>query len=140
MEGLHVLQKKFVRLATYIDEIIYSGDIPTFHPSLPLFHQLRIINIYDIFKVQLGSFIFESINNIGPSHTIIQYTQMKKNHEHRGRKNSRENLAFPGKFPSFPGKFPGKWPEKFPGKFPGNFLGNRAPANLPAKCRQVFAP
>ena len=39
----------------------------------PLFHQLKVLTIYDIFKLQVGKFVYESINDIGPSHSIIKY-------------------------------------------------------------------
>ena len=56
LEGTHKLQKKFARLATYNELIIYNDNTPILHPSLPLFQQLNIINIFDIFKLHSGLF------------------------------------------------------------------------------------
>ena len=93
LEPLHILQKKFIRLATYNDTIIYIENKHTLHPSLPLFHQLCTINIFDIFKLQLGLFVFESINSIGPSNSIIQFTQTRLTHEYQTRNATRGNLT-----------------------------------------------
>ena len=43
---------------------------------------LKIITIYDIFKLQLGTFTYESINNIGPSSNIIRYTRTNEIHSY----------------------------------------------------------
>ena len=45
-----------------------------------------------MFKLQLGLFIFESLSNIGPSHTVIQFTQINETHQHQTRQASRGNL------------------------------------------------
>ena len=90
---LHIPQKKFIRLATYNDTIIHIEIKPTLHPSLSLFHQLCIINIFDIFKLQLELFVFESINSIGPFSSIIQFTQTRITHEYQTRNATRGNLT-----------------------------------------------
>ena len=54
---IHLLQKKVVRLVTFND--------PIFH-SLPLFKQLEILTIFDVFKVETSKFVFESLNRINP--------------------------------------------------------------------------
>ena len=33
----------------------------------PLFYKLNLLNIFDIYKFQLGKLVFDSLNNIGPS-------------------------------------------------------------------------
>ena len=38
---------------------------PLIH-SFPLFKQLEILTIFDIFRLQLGKLIYDNINNIGP--------------------------------------------------------------------------
>ena len=45
------------------------------HPAAPgpLFHKLKVLMIFDIFKVQLGKLIYESVNNIVPTNKVIIY-------------------------------------------------------------------
>ena len=31
----------------------------------PLFHKLKMLKIYDIYKLQVGKFVFVSVNDIG---------------------------------------------------------------------------
>ena len=57
-----ILQKRFVRLATYNDTY---PDVPgPLSHTISLFHRLKILKIFDIFKLQLGKLVYESINNI----------------------------------------------------------------------------
>ena len=51
---LHVMQKKFVRMATYNDSHPTSG--PLSHTP-PLFFKLKILNIFDIYKLQLAKLV-----------------------------------------------------------------------------------
>ena len=61
---LYLQQKKFVRMATYNDSYPENPG-PLVH-SFPLFKQLEIITIFDIFRLQLGKLIYDNIKNIGP--------------------------------------------------------------------------
>ena len=71
LNPIHILQKKFVRMATYKDGYpLIPG--PLSHTP-PLFHKLRLLNIFDIFKLQLGKLVFESTNGIGPSNNVIKF-------------------------------------------------------------------
>ena len=87
-DHLFILQKKFVRLATFND-FRESFILPH---SLPLFQSLKILNIYNIFKLQLAKFVYESINNIGPAQSIIKFTTASETHIHNTRYSSRGNL------------------------------------------------
>ena len=51
----------------------------------PLFHKLKILTIYEIFKLQLGLLVFESINNIGPSNNLIKFTRVSEIYNHETR-------------------------------------------------------
>ena len=58
------LQNKFVRMATFNDAL---PEIPgALTKALPLFYRLKILTIFDIYKLQVGKLVFESFNNIGP--------------------------------------------------------------------------
>ena len=40
-----------------------------------LFYKLNLLNIFDIYKFQLGKLVFESLNNIGPIQGILNFTR-----------------------------------------------------------------
>ena len=90
LEPLHILQKKIVRIITFNDNfpIIPGPLVPTF----PLFHKLKMLKIYDIYKLQVGNFVFESINNIGHSQSVINYTTVSDIHDHNTRFANLGNL------------------------------------------------
>ena len=52
------LQKKVVRLMTFSDPLSHS---------LPLFKELEILTISEVFKMETSKFVFESLNHINPS-------------------------------------------------------------------------
>ena len=41
----------------------------------PLFYKLNLLNIFDIYKFQLGKLVFDSLNNIGPIQGILNFTR-----------------------------------------------------------------
>ena len=69
LEPIYIMQKKIVPMVTFNDiNATLPGPLPH---TPPLFHQLKVLTIYDIFKLQVGKFVYESINDTGPSHSII---------------------------------------------------------------------
>ena len=75
---IFILQKKFVRMATLNDGYpVVPG--PLVHTP-PLFYKLRLLTIYEIFKLQLGKLIYESINDIGPTKNVIKFTNVSEIH------------------------------------------------------------
>ena len=90
IEPIHILQKKIVRMITNNDNFpIVPG--PLVH-TLPLFHQLNMLKIYEIYKLQVGNFVFESINNISHSKSIINFTRASEIHAHNTRYANLGNL------------------------------------------------
>ena len=83
IEPIHLLQKVVVRMITFNDN--YLDLQYGYTHSSPLFHELKILKIYDIYKVQVGKFVYESINAIGPSQSIINYTMASEIHHHNTR-------------------------------------------------------
>ena len=80
---LHILQKKYVRLATFNDAYpIVPG--PLFHTP-PLFYKLKILTIFDIYNLQLGKLVYESLNDIGPTSKIIKFQLVSEIHNHSTR-------------------------------------------------------
>ena len=78
---IFILQKKFVRMATSNDGF---PDIPgPLEHTTPLFHKLKILTIFDIYRLQLGKLVFETLNNIGPP--VIKFTLASEIHHHDTR-------------------------------------------------------
>ena len=77
------MQKKFVRMATYND--IYPATPGPLAHTPPLFYKLKVLTIFDIYKVQLGKLIYESVNDIGPTNKVIIYTRASEIHSHNTR-------------------------------------------------------
>ena len=67
-----ILQKKFVRMATFNDG--FSSSIGQLVHTPPLFHKLKLLTIFDIFYLQLGIIIYQSINGLGPVNRVIKFT------------------------------------------------------------------
>ena len=90
LNPIHILQKKFVRMATYKDGYpLVPG--PLSHTP-PLFHKLGLLNIFDIFKLQLGKLVFESTNGIGPSNNVLKFIRVSETHCHNTRYADEGNL------------------------------------------------
>ena len=53
--------------------------------ALPLFKRLKILTIFDIYKLLVGKLVFEFLNNIGPSQSIIKFTLASDIHSHNTR-------------------------------------------------------
>ena len=58
----------------------------------PLFHKLRILNIIDIFKLQLGNLVYEAVNRIGPSNKAIKSHRVSDIHCHNTSYADQGNL------------------------------------------------
>ena len=57
LSSLHKLQKKVVRIITFNDHFTHS---------LPLFSSLKILTIYDIYKIELSKFVYDCLNKLNP--------------------------------------------------------------------------
>ena len=65
LEKILVLQKKATRMMTYKD---YYPQIPgKRHPSDPVFKELNILKVHDVFKMQVVVFIFNCLNFNSPT-------------------------------------------------------------------------
>ena len=84
LRPLHVLQKKAVRLITNNHSINPDGS--RIHSS-PLFCETGILTIYDIFKLQLGIFVFKCLNHYNPPQFSNYYSS-----DHYNTSSSRKKL------------------------------------------------
>ena len=88
LNSLHILQKKAVRIISNKNRNIYSlftlpGQPETYwlvdsfikEPSSPLFNNLNILKIFDIFNAAILNFVFDSLKKINPSqfHDYFHY-------------------------------------------------------------------
>ena len=91
LNPLHILQKKIVRLATFNDAYPAIPG-PLIHTP-PLFYKFKLLSIFDVYKLQLGSFVFESLNNDGPTRLVIKFTKASDTHDHATRFVTQGNLS-----------------------------------------------
>ena len=72
LNKIYILQKKVVTLMTFSDPLSHS---------LPLFKELEILTISEVFKMETSKFVFESLNHINPSqfHDFFIYPSNVRN-------------------------------------------------------------
>ena len=77
---IHILQKKVVRLVTFSDPISHS---------LPIFKELEVLTIFEVFKVETSKFVFESLNHMNPHqfHDFFTYPSNARNTTNTRNKN-----------------------------------------------------
>ena len=74
-------------MATYNDKFPEVPD-PLEH-STPLFHKMKILTIFGIYRLQFGKLVYESISNNSPSQIIFTTSEI---HTHDTRYASRGNF------------------------------------------------
>ena len=67
LERIYVLQKKVLKAITFSD-ITASSD--------PLFDRLQVLELADLFQVQILSFVYECVNKIAPSYFSGYFTSI----------------------------------------------------------------
>ena len=88
---IHVLQKKFVRIITF-NRTVFSNDGPPIH-SFPLFNELKILTIFDIFKLEIIKFVYDSLNNNNPNQFNNYFTY--PSNQYNTLSNRQNNLNIP---------------------------------------------
>ena len=76
-------------MKTYNDQYNELHQLPQ---SDPLFSSEKILKIIDIYKLQLGKFVFESHNNIGPSQFHNIFNPVTNVHQYHTRYGSSGNF------------------------------------------------
>ena len=94
LTAILTLQNTFVRMATYNDSLPESPGALV--KALPLFHRLKILTIFHIYNLQVGKLVFESINEIGPTQSIIEFTLASDIHHHNTRYANHSNFYSKG--------------------------------------------
>ena len=73
---IYILQKKVVRAITFNN---FAA------PSTPIFSELKILKLYDLFYLKLLSFVFECVNKISPSYFHDYFTLLSSVHQYDTR-------------------------------------------------------
>jgi len=89
LSQIHIQVKKIVRLISNKDKFPNEHGPLTHSP--PLFFQLKLLTIYDIFKLQLAKFTYNSINGVYP-YTMFRFTAASELHNYRTRFASAGNI------------------------------------------------
>ena len=61
---IKILQKKIVRMITFTDK--FPRPIEPLAHTPPIFHELEILTITDVFKVQTAKFVYNCVNVLAP--------------------------------------------------------------------------
>lgn len=83
LEKLHKLQKRAIRIVLFAHYRAHTK---------PLFNKLNILNIYDLCRSQILTFVFKSSNNLLPSKYTNYFTSAKEVHYHLTRSSINNNL------------------------------------------------
>ena len=73
---IYILQKKVVRAITFNK---FAA------PSTPIFSELKILKLYDLFYLKLLSFVYECINKTSPSYFHDYFTLLSSVHQYDTR-------------------------------------------------------
>ena len=87
---IHIIQKKIVRLITYNDDKPASPGALVHTP--PLFYKLNILNIFDVFKLELNKFTFSVINGTSPSQFHNMFIQLNQINSIQTRSSNKGKL------------------------------------------------
>ena len=80
---LHILQKKAVRLIS---------NVPNNSHTLPIFHQLKLLNVYDINYFNIASFMFMCLNGLLPPYITAKFSLNNSIHNYMTRTASNFHL------------------------------------------------
>jgi len=83
LETLHKLQKRATRLILFANYRAHSK---------PLFQKLKILNIYDLCRTQILTFVYKSCNGLLPSNYKNYFTFTKDKHHYSTRSSKDYNL------------------------------------------------
>lgn len=83
LELIHKLQKRAIRIILYADYRAHTK---------PLFNKLDILNIYDLCRTQILSFVYKSCNKLMPSKYNNYFILAKEMHHYTTRSSKYGNL------------------------------------------------
>ena len=80
LNKINVLQKRAVRSIC---------NVPYLHHSAPLFNDLKVFNIFNLFRYQLGIHMYKSINGMLPLYLHYKYTPVNSVHSYNTRNSTK---------------------------------------------------
>ena len=79
------IQKRFCRIITF----------STFHAhSQPLFKQLALMTVHDIFKYQLAMFMYKCVNSLLPQHSSFNFIVNDTLHDYSTRSSTNLHIVY----------------------------------------------
>ena len=93
-----ILQKKIVRLITYKEG--WRDASGALYHTPPLFYQLKILNINDLFILQISCFISDCLKKNVPKQFITWFTPSSHVHNYSTRSCTTSNLTLPNQLQS----------------------------------------
>ena len=82
MNHVLMLQKIIVRMLCYLDK---RQPNYAFHPADPLFVTLGFLEVHDLFKLKLATFIYKSLNKQTPTNFHSWFKLTTQTHSHNTR-------------------------------------------------------
>ena len=90
LENILTLQKKAVRMMTYKDQ--YPQIPGPLNPTDPLFHELEILKVHDVFKLQVSKLIFDCLSHNTPQNFWDWFTLNYTMHNYNTVSNTNINM------------------------------------------------
>ena len=85
IKKIEVLQRRVIRMITFNDQTL--GYIGPLVDTSPLFKELELLKVKEIFELRLSKFIFDCINGISPIQFNTWFTLNIEIHSHASRGN-----------------------------------------------------
>ena len=80
LQPIFISQKKFVQMATYNDK--FDINLGRYPHSKPLFHDLKILELHDIFSLQVAVLVYDHEKGSKPTTDIIKFTRSNSIHSY----------------------------------------------------------
>ena len=90
LKSIFTIQKKVVRLISNKDN--YIGDTYNREPSAPLFKNLNILSIYDIFNVETLKFVYDSLTKANPTQFHNYFIYPTNSYNTAANRNNNLNI------------------------------------------------
>ena len=76
LSGVSYMHHTLISYSNYRKAVRAISFQPIMSPSLPIFNDLKLLKIYEIFELRLFNFVFESVNKPSPScfHDIFLFS------------------------------------------------------------------
>ncbi len=83
LQSVLLLQKRIIRAIAFQSYL---------SPSSPIFNDLKILKLHDLFQIKLLSFVYECVNKISPVCFHTYFQSIKSVHQHNTRQASKNDI------------------------------------------------